>query len=103
MTRSAVCVPCSSARGWADDVFFAGLAQDADRLVAETRRVCLSKCPHAPLDEVFRTTLCREAPLLKSERRAADDFRGPWHDHLAHRRLDGAAGRIHRDDPSVRR
>jgi pyruvate dehydrogenase E1 component alpha subunit len=61
-------------RDWADDAFFAGLAQDGDRLATATRRSC-HEMVSVPLDTVFRTTLARETPLLAAERRAAAAFR----------------------------
>jgi pyruvate dehydrogenase E1 component alpha subunit len=56
-----------TARGWADDGYFADLDQEADDLAAETRRSCLDLVP-APLADTFRNTLTRETASLRQER-----------------------------------
>jgi 2-oxoisovalerate dehydrogenase E1 component alpha subunit len=54
-------------RGWADELFYRQLDEEAQRLAHNTRTSCLALAP-PPLEDTFRHTLVHETELLRRQR-----------------------------------
>ncbi len=54
-------------RGWADELFYRQLDEEAQRLAHHTRESCLALAP-PPLQDTFRHTLVYETELLRRQR-----------------------------------
>jgi 2-oxoisovalerate dehydrogenase E1 component alpha subunit len=55
-----------TARGWADEDYFATVASDAEELAAQTRRECRA-IPEPSLSDTFHNTLYEETEALRRE------------------------------------
>ncbi|TLS47991.1 pyruvate dehydrogenase (acetyl-transferring) E1 component subunit alpha [Streptomyces montanus] len=62
-----------TARGWADEDYFAAVASDAEELAAQTRRECRA-IAEPSLSDTFRNTLCEETEALRREREGFETF-----------------------------
>ena len=62
-----------TARGWADEDYFATVASDAEELATRTRRECRA-LPEPSLSDTFRATLCEEPESLRREREAFETY-----------------------------
>ncbi|MGV9853809.1 thiamine pyrophosphate-dependent enzyme [Streptomyces sp. NPDC003442] len=63
-----------TARGWADEDYFATVASDAEELAARTRGECRA-LPEPSLSDTFRNTLCQETEALRREREGFEMFK----------------------------
>ncbi|TPQ15580.1 thiamine pyrophosphate-dependent enzyme [Streptomyces sporangiiformans] len=62
-----------TARGWADEDYFAAVASDAEELAAQTRQECRA-IAEPSLSDTFRNTLCEETEALRREREGFETF-----------------------------
>ncbi|MBI0293815.1 pyruvate dehydrogenase (acetyl-transferring) E1 component subunit alpha [Streptomyces sp. PRKS01-29] len=62
-----------TARGWADEDYFATVASEAEELAARTREECRA-LPEPSLSDTFRHTLCEETEALRREREGFETY-----------------------------
>ncbi|WP_413797030.1 thiamine pyrophosphate-dependent dehydrogenase E1 component subunit alpha [Streptomyces iranensis] len=62
-----------TARGWADEDYFATVASEAEELAARTREECRA-LPEPSLSDTFRNTLCEETEALRREREGFETY-----------------------------